>query len=76
MPHERLSRADALHAFTYAAAYAQFEEQRTGSLERGRRADLVVVDRDIMDEATTPKQLRETQVLATIIDGRTVWTRA
>ncbi|KAK0537269.1 hypothetical protein OC834_000841 [Tilletia horrida] len=74
-PAEKLSRLEALEAFTVNAAYAQFEEALGGgTLGLNTVADFVVVDRDIMDEqSVSPAQLRGTKVLATVIDGRIVW---
>jgi predicted amidohydrolase YtcJ len=45
-PDQALSRAEALHAFTLAAAFAAHQEDRLGSLEAGKWADFIVVDRD------------------------------
>lgn len=67
MPDERLTRAQALHGFTLGAAYAGFAEQHLGSLAVGKRADFVVLDRDIM--SADESELPATQVIATYIDG-------
>lgn len=74
MPDERLTRAQALHGFTLGAAYAGFAERQIGSLEVGKRADFVVLDRDVMhvDEALIPG----TQVLSTYVDGTPSFERA
>ncbi|CEH13021.1 amidohydrolase partial [Ceraceosorus bombacis] len=73
-PKERLTRAQALHGFTRAAAYAQFEEHISGAIHPDFRADLVVFDRDVMDEGRTPPaQLRAAQVLYTLVDGDVVY---
>ncbi|KAK0547031.1 hypothetical protein OC845_004318 [Tilletia horrida] len=74
-PEERVSRLEALLGFTVDAAYAQFEEgRRGGTLAVGAAADFIVIDRDIMDEdRVSPAQLRETKVLATVIDSRIAW---
>ena len=68
MPSERLNREQAWHAYTNGAAYAAFAEDRLGSLEPGKRADFLIVDRDIM--LATPAQIRNLQVLQTWIAGR------
>ncbi|PWN43094.1 amidohydrolase 3 [Ceraceosorus guamensis] len=73
-PKERLTRAQALHGFTRAAAHAQFEEHISGAIHPNFRADLVVFDRDVMDEGrTSPSQLRAAQVLYTLVDGHVVY---
>jgi len=72
IPSERLSFAQALDAFTRGAAYAGFAEDRLGSLEKGRFADFVLIDRDIFADAT-PEQIKEPKVLETWVAGNRVW---
>ncbi|KAH8084879.1 amidohydrolase family-domain-containing protein [Cristinia sonorae] len=68
---ERLTRMQALKGMTLDAAYAAFAETDWGSLARGKKADFVVLDRDIMDEEAVPAAaILETKVLATVVDGR------
>ena len=55
---------------TLDAAYASFEEHRLGSLVPGKKADYVVLDRDIMSDETPVDEVLKTAVLATVIDGR------
>ncbi|HEY0626410.1 MAG TPA: amidohydrolase family protein [Allosphingosinicella sp.] len=74
MPEQRVSLTQAFSAFTRDAAYAAFAEDRLGSLERGRMADFIIIDRDIFNNAT-PEQIRGTQVLETYLGGRRVWQR-
>ena len=45
-PTEKLSREQALQAFTLDAAYAAFQEYKLGSLEQGKWADFIVLDSD------------------------------
>jgi len=72
LPEERVSRADAIRAFTLDAAYAGFMEQLTGSLEIGKRADFIVLDQDIMQiPAADIASLRVTE---TWVDGERVFT--
>ena len=73
MPEQRLSLQQALHAFTLGAAYAGFAEDRIGTLERGKYADFVLIDRDIFADGVTPRQIRETKVLETWVAGNRVW---
>ena len=75
MPEQRISLTQALDGFTRSAAFAAFAEDRLGSLERGRMADFIFIDRDIFADAT-PQQIRETRVLETYVGGRKVWDRA
>ena len=68
-PEQRLDVETALRGFTMGAAYAGYTEGRQGSLEPGKLADLIVVDRDIFD--VVPTSIRDTHVLGTLIGG--VW---
>lgn len=75
MPEQRLSMEQAFDAFTRGAAHAAFAEDRIGTLEPGRMADFIILDRDIFT-AESPTAIRETQVLETWLGGRQVWGRA
>ena len=71
-PEQRVSLERALDAFTRGAAFAGFAEDRIGSLERGRMADFVLIDRDIFADATQ-EQIRATKVIETWVSGKKVW---
>ncbi len=72
-PEQRLSREEAIRAFTLGAAYAGFAETTTGSLELGKRADFIVLDRDVM---TVPaEQIPLIRVEQTWLDGKPVYIR-
>ncbi len=73
-PEEAVTRQEALRGFTLDAAYAAFMEDRVGSLEVGKRADFVVLDRDIME--VPAEEIPRTQVLETWLDGRVVFSRS
>jgi predicted amidohydrolase YtcJ len=67
-PDQRLSRLEALHLFTTGGAYATFDEDRKGTLEPGKLADLVVLADDPL---TCPEaDLKDLPVLLTVVDGR------
>jgi len=69
--HEALTRDEALRGFTIDAAYAEFAEHERGSIEPGKLADFIVIDRDIM---TIPaEQIPATRVLRTVVGGETVY---
>ena len=72
-PEERVSLDQALAGFTREAAYAAFAEDRLGSLDPGRWADFILVDRDI--GTASPQDIAATQVLETWVGGRKVWQR-
>jgi predicted amidohydrolase YtcJ len=65
---EALTVSQALAAYSRDGAYASFCEDQRGTLEPGKTADMVVVDRDPFE--CTPDSLRETRILETIIGGR------
>ena len=67
---ERIPLETAIDAYTINAAYAMKQDKTTGSLEAGKRADLVVLDRDIL--TIDPETIDQTKVLATYLDGRVV----
>jgi predicted amidohydrolase YtcJ len=57
-PQQRLTMEQAFAAFTRGGAYAGFAEDRLGTLEPGRMADFLFIDRDIF-ELTDQRQIRE-----------------
>jgi predicted amidohydrolase YtcJ len=71
-PEQKLTLEQAVAAFTRGAAFAGFAEDRMGSLEKGRFADFVLIDRDIFDDAT-PQQISQTKVIETWVAGNRVW---
>ena len=75
LPEQKISLLQAFAAFTRGGAFAAFEENRLGTLERGKLADFLFIDRDIFVDGATPRQVRETRVLETWVGGRKVWQR-
>ncbi len=72
-PEQRVSRAQAIRFYTIQNAFLTFEEKEKGSLEAGKLADLIVLDRDIL---TCPADaIRTTQVLETWLGGKQVYAR-
>ncbi len=70
-PEERISIEQALTLYTRNGAYAGFEENRKGSLERGKLADFIVLDRDVL---TVPSdELKDVKVLQTFVGGERVY---
>jgi len=74
LPDERLDLPDALHAFTMGTAYVNGLEDEVGSLQAGKAADIVVLDRDVFDREAGP--IGDARVVATFIDGRSVYEDA
>jgi predicted amidohydrolase YtcJ len=68
-----LSRTEALRGMTIWAAKANFEEAEKGSLEKGKFADFVILDKDIMTIDT--KEILNTSVLATYVNGEKVYQK-
>ena len=73
IPEERVSFEQALAGFTRGAAYAGFAESKFGSLDVGKWADFILVDRDV--SAVDPQALGQTQVLETWVAGKKVWAK-
>ncbi len=70
-PEQRMTRKEALKGFTQWAAYAGFNEAVAGTIERGKRADLTILSKDIM---TVPDdQLSGARVAMTVVAGRIVY---
>ena len=67
LPEERLDLASALGAFTIGAAWANGLDDETGTLERGKLADLVVLDRDLFDRGAG--EIGDARVLLTLSEG-------
>ena len=73
MPNQRLTVEEALRAYTAAAAYAGFEEERKGVLTVGRFADFVIVDRDLL--TVPPNDIPTVRVIMTVVGGEIVFDR-
>lgn len=70
-PEEALTREQALRFYTINNAKLLFKEDRTGSLEPGKLADLAVLDTDLL---TCPEdKISQTKVLLTMVGGKVVW---
>jgi predicted amidohydrolase YtcJ len=69
-PDQRLSREEALRFYTINNARLHFEEQDKGSIEPGKLADLILVDRDPL--SCPEDDLRTTRVLWTMVGGKIV----
>jgi predicted amidohydrolase YtcJ len=69
-PDQRIPLAEALMAFTRNGARAEFMEHAKGSIEPGKLADLVVLDKDIF--SMEPERIKEARVAMTVVGGRIV----
>jgi predicted amidohydrolase YtcJ len=70
VPEQKITVAQAVHAYTLGSAYASFDEGRKGSIEPGKLADLVVISDEIF--SINPADIANTKVWMTIFDGRVV----
>jgi predicted amidohydrolase YtcJ len=70
-PEEALTREQAIKFYTWNNAYLLFQEDNFGSLEPGKLADMVLVDRDLLTCAID--EWKDTQVLATYLGGKLVY---
>ena len=68
---QALTRVEALHSFTLAAAYAAHQEDRLGSLEPGKWADFIVIDRDYFEVPVD--EIDDIRVLQTWVGGKRVF---
>jgi predicted amidohydrolase YtcJ len=68
-PEQRIAVMQALRAVTIGAAYQHFEEADKGSLEPGKLADLVILERSPLDD---PDGIDRLRVLETVVGGRSV----
>lgn len=74
---ERLDILDAIDAYTISSARLMQQEDITGSLEAGKKADFIILDQDIIALATSEKidDVSETSVLETWFDGQVVYNK-
>ncbi len=72
-PEEAIDIMNAIRVYTYNGAYIGKDEGLIGSIEPGKLADLIVIDRDITQ--IPPEEIKETQALTTIAGGKTVYQR-
>jgi predicted amidohydrolase YtcJ len=71
IPEETVSLPTMLRAYTSGGAYAAGEEATNGTLEVGKAADLIVLDRNLYRIPVT--QIHAARVLLTLLDGKVVW---
>jgi len=73
LPEQRLTLAQAIGGFTMGTAYVNHDDQESGSIEVGKRADLAVLDRNVFTAPVT--ELSDASVELTIASGRVVFER-
>jgi len=70
LPEQRIALPEAIAAFTIGSAFVNGIERETGSVEAGKAADLVVLDRNLF--TIDPRDISETKALLTLLDGKPV----
>ena len=73
LPHQRLALPTCLSAYTINGAFVNGEEKNTGSLEPGKAADLIVIDKDLFE--VEESQIHSAKVVLTMINGEVVFER-
>lgn len=71
---QKIDVLEAIRLYTYNGAYASFDEDIKGSLEPGKLADMIVLDRSILK--TLPQDLKDIQVELTMLDGDILFERS
>jgi len=72
-PEQRLSVEQAVKAYTWGSAYAEFQEKEKGSLEVDKLADIVILSKDIF--SIHAEEILETEVDMTILGGEIIYAR-
>jgi predicted amidohydrolase YtcJ len=70
-PEQRITVQQAIRSYTLEGAYGEFMEERKGSLEPGKLADITVLSHNILE--CPPQEMLETEVVMTVFDGRLVY---
>ena len=73
VPEQKISAAEALHAYTVGSAFAEFQEKEKGTITPGKLADLVILSQDALK--IDPNEIEKVRVVMTIMDGRVVYER-
>jgi len=72
LAQERIDLPDAIAGYTIRGAYLDFTEKETGSIEPGKAADLIVLDRNLFEIPAS--KIHETKVLKTFLEGKEVYS--
>ncbi len=71
LPQEQIALPEAIAGYTIGGAYLDFREKETGSIEVGKAADLIVLDRNLFE--IPPSQIHDVKVLSTLLEGKEVY---
>ena len=67
----QIDLASAIEAYTINGAFVNFLDDRVGSIERGKQADLVIINKNLFD--IPPEEINEAEVTATLFNGKLVY---
>lgn len=70
-PEQKMTRLEALKSYTINGAYASFQEDKVGSIEKGKLADIVVLSNDLLK--VPDEQIKKTKIVLTIVGGEVVY---
>lgn len=70
-PQEKISIEQAIKCYTLNSAYAEFQENKKGSIEPGKLADLIVLDKDIL--TINPVKIKDVKVDMTVLGGKIIY---
>jgi predicted amidohydrolase YtcJ len=70
-PEQRISLAQAVEGFTMGSAFVNHQDDTTGSIEVGKLADLIVLDKNLF--ALEPHEISDAKVLLTLFEGKAVY---
>lgn len=70
-PEQKLSLLNAIRSYSIWPAYASYDENQRGTIEKGKVADMIVINKDIF--SLPPKELLNTTVLRTIVGGKILY---
>ncbi len=73
VPEQKISLEEAIQGFTSGGAFAEFAEMSKGSIEPGKLADLVVLDKNLFE--IPPEEIRNAKVRMTILGGRVIYKK-
>lgn len=73
-PEQKLMVEEAVRLYTSHGAYLSFEENQKGTLEPGKLADFVVLDRDLFE--IRPEEIKDTKICMTVVGGTVVYASA
>jgi predicted amidohydrolase YtcJ len=72
-PSQSMTRMEALRSYTINGAYASFQEDKIGTLEKGKLADITVLSKNLLE--VPEEQIKDTDVLYTIVGGKILYQK-